>query len=335
MQRVFLIIFSGVLQFCSMANGGVSVVETNYMGWTNAVEISNEAVRIVVVPDVGRIIHYSFAGDKNLFYVNPEMAGVVFGRGVDYLVDGKPKTPNIGGDRVLPSSQNYTHLVRGSRHLADPWITSSPCEYTLLKDGVRIETPISKLQGIKFIRTVTLDPHSSRVKIDQQLKKIHPAKDEACDAIPLTIWNLTKLRPPKATWMPLREDSVHPGGFAIPEWPDAKNYAGDNCEVQNGILKVLPVTENGEKVGADAAGWVAGLVDDVLMVEYFIPDPDADYPDGGMSAAIFSCARFTELECLSPRKILKPGESIEHVIWWELKKIKNQSELLDISSLVK
>ena len=42
----------------------VRVGEVEYLGWKNAVEIDNGDIRVVVVPQIGRIIHYGFVGRK-------------------------------------------------------------------------------------------------------------------------------------------------------------------------------------------------------------------------------------------------------------------------------
>jgi hypothetical protein len=319
---------AGLLVLLSCAKNQETVIlKMDYKGWKNAIALYNNQVRLVVVPEIGRIMHYGFVDDKNVLYENGRLEGLILREGEIFQEDGKPKTPNLGGDRVLPSSENYFHLVTGSRHLPDQYINTGPYSYTLVKNGVRIESPVSQLQGIKMVRTIQLEPDSTRVKIEQRLEKFRPAKDAGCDAIPLTIWSLSQIRAPQAAWLPLRKNSVFAKGFDIPVWPDNINYATHNYEIHDGILKLRPITENHQKIGADADGWVAGLVDNVLMVERFDYKSGATYPDGGTSVAIYSNADFTELECLSPEKILKCGESIEQTVWWELCRINSENDL--------
>ena len=49
-------------------------------------------------------------------------------------------------------------------------------------------------------------------------------------------------------------------------------------------------------------------------------DPDAEYPDGGVSYETFMCRHMVELETLSPLVTLSPGERREHRETWTLRK---------------
>ena len=61
-------------------------------------------------------------------------------------------------------------------------------------------------------------------------------------------------------------------------------------------------------------------------INVFTFDNNESYPDGGTSATIFTCTNFTELECLSPEKALKIGETLEFDIRWKLNKLKPGSQ---------
>src|ERR1700737_3688882 len=51
-----------------------------YRGWDNAYRISNSAVSLIVLADVGpRIISYHFIGDENIFHEVAEEAGLTGG----------------------------------------------------------------------------------------------------------------------------------------------------------------------------------------------------------------------------------------------------------------
>lgn len=294
-----------------------------------AIEITNDTIRLVVIPAIARIVHYSFVDQENILFLTDDFEDLKLLAPNEYIQKGIRNT-HFGGDRVLTSSEDYFHLLTGSRFIADPWLTSSPYTYHILPNGVEITSPVSELLGVQLTRKITIEESGCKVFIDQKLEKIRDAKTSEVDAIPLTIWNLTQIKLPKKTWMPLQDDSVFENGFDIPVWPDGKNWAGDNYEVKNGLLAFSPDTKYPQKIGADAKGCVAGLVDNVLIVEKFIPLKDVNYPDGGTSATVFTCPDFAELECLSPEKILKPGDVMNHSIQWELIKISDEREVVDI-----
>ncbi len=336
-SKIIAIIFLIITYSCKK-QPAVSVKEINYKGWKNAVELKNGLVCLVVVPQVGRIIHYGFDNEENVLFVNKEMAGATFKEGEVYLKDGKPASPFLGGDKVWTSSEEYFHLLNGSRFIADQWIEQGPYSFKILEKGVKIESPVSKIQGVKYTRIITLEENTTVVKIEQELEKVHKAKSAELDSIPLCIWNLTKIKPHKTAWLPLNMKSVFKDGYIIPYWPDAKNYATDNVEVQDGLIKLNAINGNAQKIGADAMGWVAGFMGEALMIERFKMDNNAEYPDGGTSATIFSCPEFSELECLSPQEVLKIGEKMEYDIEWELIKVNDEKDLkkfLTINSILK
>ena len=50
----------------------VAIERVEYKGWTDAVYLSNGEVELVVVPQIGRIMHYGFKGDIGIFVPDAE-----------------------------------------------------------------------------------------------------------------------------------------------------------------------------------------------------------------------------------------------------------------------
>jgi hypothetical protein len=300
-----------------------------YRGRRNAIEITNGIIRLVVIPDIARIVHYSFVEDENVLLLTADFDRLTLLSPEEYIEKGIRNT-HFGGDRVLTSSEDYFHLLTGSRFISDPWLTSSVYDFKLLPDGIEICSPISELLGVQLTRRITIQKQGSTVHIDQKLRKIKNAITPEINEIPLTIWNLTQIRLPQNTWLPLQDKSVFKNRFEIPVWPDGKNWANESYAIEGSLLRFWPHAEYPQKIGADANGWVAGLVDDVLMVEKFSPLEKMKYPDGGTSATIFTCPELAELECLSPEKVMKVGEVIEHSISWELIKISDDNNVEEV-----
>ena len=92
----------------------VTVEEIEYEGWANSIEIANSEVRVVVVPAIGRIMHYGFVGGENILWSDPELHGQV-------LPDGQPNVDeegqyvwtNFGGDKVWPNQQSEFVKING------------------------------------------------------------------------------------------------------------------------------------------------------------------------------------------------------------------------------
>jgi len=296
-----------------------------YLGWENAVEITNEMARVVVIPQIGRIMHYGYVDGENLIYTNPELHGQSLEVGEVYLKEGEPAHAMFGGDRVIPNAEDMVEFVRGHRALPDHYIDGSPYSFIIHKDGVTITSPVSELQGIQLSRQIRLAPDSTRLTIDQTLMKVKPAASEAIEKIPLTIWNLTPILPPQQTYQPLPKNSVFESRIFVPSW-STKRVIG-NYKIYDDLVRLTPQDKNGQKIGTDSRGWIAGWTGDIVMVESFDYVNGERYPEGGTSTAAYSNPKFAELECMSPERTLDVGEAIELAIHWELHKIDDEAEV--------
>ena len=308
---------------------GITIRNIIYKGWKKSIEISNSEIKIILIPETGRIIYYGFLGGENIFYENQEFEGIEFSSGEYYKKDSKIQAPNVGGNRVLPCSEEYFHLLTGSRHVPDPFINASSYKVSCLENGVILESPISKLLGIQIKRTITISEKGTEVKIEQELIKLTTAQNQEIENIPLTIWSLSKIKTPNISYLPIQEKSIFKSGFFIPEWPDAKNNAAVNIKIKPSFLELKSSENLPQKVGSDAKKWVAGFLKKQVFVETFNFDTEQkeSYPDNGTSVTIFGNNLFTELECLSPEKTLKIGESISYDLHWSLHSVKDKNEV--------
>lgn len=302
----------------------IKIEKITYKGWKDAVEISNTDIRLIVAPEVGRILHFSLQNSENIFYENSELEGLLFTTGTFY--NEKIEAPNIGGNRILPCSEDYFHEISGFRYIPDPYINASAYSLSYLDNGVVLKSPVSAYLGIQIVRKITIKNSGTQVCIDQKITKIKPAKNNQLENIPLTLWSLSKIKTPNISYTKKSEKSVFKNGFTISEWPDARNYATDNVTVNDDLVVLKSSSGFPQKIGADAQSWVAGYVDNNLLIESFEFDESANYPDSGTSVTIFGNDIFSELEVLSPEKLLKVGESIDYKIKWNLIKMSSKEE---------
>ena len=298
-----------------------------YKGWKNTIEISNLDIKVLIVPEIGRIMYYGFLDGQNIFYENEQLEGIQFNTGEYYKEKYMKKAPNLGGNRVLPCSEEYFDRLTGSRHLPDPLINASVYETILLKNGVLLISPLSELLGIQIERSITISENGTGVTIEQKLTKKIAAKNAILEKIPLTIWSLSKIKTPNVSYLPIDTNSIFNAGFFISKWPDAKNNADINTFVNNDILELKSSEYLPQKVGADSKKWIAGYLNNTLFVERFNFDTNGMYPDGGTSVTLFGNSLFSELECLSPEKNLHIGETICYNLHWSLMKVNDEKEV--------
>ena len=141
---------------------------------------------------------------------------------------------------------------------------------------------------------------------------------------------LSKIKTPNISYLPINKKSIFENGFLISKWPDAKNNADINTTLNNSILELKSSENLPQKVGADSKNWIAGYLNKTLFVEEFNFDDKNSYPDGGTSVTMFGNNLFSELECLSPEKKLKIGETISYNLQWSLLKIEDKNNVNSI-----
>ncbi len=72
-----------------------------------------------------------------------------------------------------------------------------------------------------------------------------------------------------------------------------------------------------------AEGWLAYVLEDVLLIKQFPNVPPGHIADGESDIEIYVCPRYNyiELESQSPYTSLEPGEELEYSVTWYLKKL--------------
>ena len=309
-------------QTASFSN--VSVKLFNYLGWDNSIQISNGNVEVVVVPQIGRIMHYGFVNSENLLWSDEQFHGKILPNGEPNRdEEGVYEWTNFGGDKVWPNQQSEFEQINGFSWPPDPAFDGGVHSYDLLDNGVRITSPVSKLNGAQSIRSIRLSETGSRIEIMQTLKKVALASNTQLEPLRYTIWNVTQIRQPEQTLYPLNPHSHFESRYFPFSWEESAAVSNFSIEGDVGIF--IPDAEKPQKTGADSDIWLAGIIDDVVIAEFFRRDSTQRYPDGGLSAEVYTCPDYTELELLSPWVYLKIGETLEHPIAWELKRLPSSA----------
>jgi len=297
----------------------VSVRQTSFHGWNGAVEMTNGTVRVVVVPAIGRVMHYGFIGGPNLLWENAALQGHQLPEGDMLRERGEAVWANFGGDRIWPTEEKLFPVLNGRVRPPDHWIDGQPWRAIPGRDSLVLISPVSPLCGARVIRTLRLAPRGTRLEIHQRLEKVRLAERRDHEPVPLTLWSLTQIPAPDEAYVSLSARSVFPGRFLAYRWadlPDNDPAGHFHVEGSVGVFSVDP--QRPQKVGADAPRFVGALSGRIVIGEVFPYARNRAYPDGGTSAAIFTSPELAEVECLSPLASLAVGQSIEHTVAWEL-----------------
>lgn len=293
----------------------IDITKVEYKGWPNSYRVTNNKVELIVLADVGpRIISYGFVGGTNQFVEFPEHAGLV----------GEDVWRIYGGHRLWHSPENMNRTYYPDNNSVDVVKRENGL---MLVQQEEISTKLQKIIEIE------MDCETGDVTV------IHRIKNCSLWDIKLSAWAISAMAPGGLSV--LKQRSHNYKDICIPDmrisiWPetsikDSRVIWGDEYI----LLKQDTSVKRSFKIGVSSdAGWVAYANKHNLFVKYYEYDNNAQYPDFGSSVELYTCDRFSEIETLSPLKIVAPGNDIIHKEVWRLLKIeKETSELLDEEKL--
>ncbi len=299
----------------------VTVTRLTWHGWAGAVLLSNGIVEAVIVPTIGRVMSFQFAGhpETSPVFDNKDWEGKT-------VADADPATwAAFGGDKLWPSPQSEwaNHNVRAWP--PDQAFDGDPEVAQDVPGGVRLCTPDSTAFAARAARTITMKPGEARLYIAQTLLK-DPDAQGAHDGFPIGLWSITQTRGDGTVFLPLPTGGASsPSGYTVLGDP-GDVPAAPYFTTQAGLLRIARDLAKSHKVGSgSAAGWMASLYGGtVLFSEHYPYRPGALYPDGGASAEVYTNAGATayiEMELLGPLAPLSHGEKMEHDIYWQLQRL--------------
>lgn len=297
----------------------VSVEKINYHGWQESYRISNGQIDVVVVPAIGRIMYFGFKGEENILWNNPLFFGKTLPAGKPLSDNGEIIWANFGGDKVWPTQEDQWQDINGRTWPADHWFDGSAHMAEVLANGIKIIGPVSEYCGARSIREIILAEAGAELTINQTIEKVQQADNSAIEPINYTIWNITQICSPLMALMNLNPNRRLSKRHKLFRPNTAENFS---IEGDMGIL--LPDRKNKQKVGADSDYWLAAIVDSTVIGEFFRLQPNANYPDEGMSVEVYTEPDYTELEILSPLRQLAIGESMLFTINWRLHQLPTE-----------
>ena len=274
-----------------------------YHGWTNAIRLGNGQVEAILVPAVGRVMQFRFAGESDgPFWENPTM----FGKAP--ASDAK-EWGNFGGDKTWPAPQADWGKLTPRDWPPPAAFDAVPVEAKVSGNTVTLVSPVDPHYGIRTIRTVELDPLQPTMTIRTAYEKIQGAP------VKVSIWIITQLKDPVAAFMSVPQPSLFPEGYNL-----QSKQAPPNLRMEGPLISLARARQTPCKIGNDAGSlvWLGGKW--VLRIES--PRvPGAEYPDHGSSAEIYTNPDplpYVELELLGPLRTLKPGDRMERVSTYTL-----------------
>jgi hypothetical protein len=273
----------------------ITVRAITYHGWPNSLVMSNGAADVVVVPAIGRVMQFRFAGEEDgPFWDNRSL-------------DGKPPDPeasewmNFGGDKSWPAPQDDWPRVTGRKWPPPRAFDQMPAIATVRGNELELVTPVDPHYGIRVVRRVQLDPVRPLLTIDTRFEKVQG------EPVKVGVWVITQLDEPERVFVPLPSKSRFPQGYNKQTETLPKDLS-----VERGAISLSRDPRVGTKIGSDADLLV--WMDKNYIVRVDSPRvPGREYPDQESSVEVWTNPdplQYIELETLGPLQTLKVGDRI-------------------------
>lgn len=285
------------------ASAEVKISKVPYHGWAKALTMSNGKVEVVIVPEIGRVMQFRWAGESDgPFWENRAL-------------DGKPTDPkskdwgNFGGDKTWPAPQADWGKIAGRGWPPPAAFDSMPVQAEIVGSKVILKNPTDTSFGIAAERTIELDASEALMRI----RTVYHKRDGG--NIKAGVWIITQLKDPEKMFVPLPKKSI---------FPEMYNKQSEdlpaNLRIEDGFLTATRSPKQSSKIGTDASSLIWGDAKWIVRVT-MARDADANYPDQGSSAEIYTNSdplAYVELELLGPLHDMKVGETIAREQTYEL-----------------
>jgi hypothetical protein len=285
------------------ADADVSITKGPYNGWQEAFTLSNATVEAVVVPAVGRVMQFRFAGEKEgPFWEN-------------HALDGKSPDSqssewiNFGGDKTWPAPQSEWAKITGRGWPPPKAFDSMPIEAEVQGETLVVRSKIDPNYGIRTERRITLSGKEPEMKIETIYRKLEGAP------IRVGIWVITQLGDPVKVFMPVPKNTLFQQGYN-----KQSEILPADLEFNAPWVTCTRSPRDSTKIGSDASDLIWGN-NKWLLAIHAPREISGDFPDQGSSAEIYTNPdpnAYVELEMLGPLKMLKRGETMSRTQTYHL-----------------
>ncbi len=300
------------------AKAAVTVAQVSYHGWPQSYVLSNGKAEVVIVPAIGRVMQFGFAGEDGVLWENRAM-------------DGKAPDPaakdwgNFGGDKTWPSPQADWGKITGRQWPPPVAFDSMPVEAHTKSGVVELVSAIDPAYGIRTRRRIQLDRTQPVLTITTTYEKV------TGDPVKVGVWVVTQLRDPVRAFMVLPTKSQFADGYnkqmdALPK----------DLKVEGGLVALTRDAKNSTKVGSDAGTLI--WMDERYVLRIDSPRvPGAEYPDQGSIAEIYTNPDplpYIELETLGPLSTMKLGDRLARTNTYTLMRRTERDPVAEVRKLL-
>jgi len=290
---MILAVFTAAVIGPIVAIGTVKVNMTTFRQWDNAVEVKNDSIRLVFVPQIGRIMFFGRVNGPNLLWVNS-------------AVNPGDAWVNWGGDKLWPAPQSRWNWP------PDKDLDGSRWSVDLTPDGFTTVSPVSVTDGIRFKRTVRMSPTRLGVEITNTLEKL------AGEPTELSIWQIAQLDNPTWASLPYQVRPNMPNGYA---GYDQQDFSANTTVVGNRVQFRRHPSINIKFGSAGSTGLLQANVRGTTFNMQADYREGERYPDDGKAQQIYLNANplaYAELELTRPLRLYSRGDESSFTARWQI-----------------
>lgn len=280
------------------------IKSSKYRGFTNSIVLQNEIVRVVIVPEIGRITEFALRDSENIL-----RADAMLDRGKSSDTNN---WANYGGSWLWPAAQNRWEEIFG-RNWPPPYFDALNWTSAAWRreDGAqfcRLQLSIGEPLHTRYTREFLLSKKSPRLFIRQHADRILAGK------MPVTLWNIVQIANTDEVVLP-----VEPGAGLIPLYD--KPVAREHLTTCDGTVVLAPAGIDETKIGsASPRSWIAARRGNLVVILRATPADAGTFPDQNSRVTLFTSRGlgYSEIESNSEERNLAPGESLANTVTLEL-----------------
>ncbi len=274
----------------------IAIKRATYHQWAESLILGNGQVEVVVVPAIGRVMQFRFAGDDDgPFWEN----AALFGKSPDPV---SSTWGNFGGDKTWPAPQGDWPKLTSRAWPPPPAFDSMPVKAEVKGEIIELLSPIDPHYGIRTRRQIKLDAKRLVMTITTIYEKVEG------QPVMVGVWTITQLKDPLGVFIPLPKTSIFAEGYT----KQSKDLPAD-LKREGQLLSMTRSPTVSTKIGTDADALI--WIGEKHVVRIDSPrTANATYPDQGSSAEVYTNLdplKYVELEMLGPLSQMKAGDRIE------------------------
>lgn len=273
-----------------------SISRLDYHGWPDALLLSNGTVEVIIVPAIGRVMQFRFAGEETgAFWENANLHGRLFSS--HPAADG---WLNLGGDKTWPAPQSDWEMHTGRAWPPPVAFDSAPYRAMVADGQVLLISEVEPNYCMRAVRCVSLAPQAPQLRITTEYQKVAGA------TVNVGVWAITQFPEPERVFVLLPERPSLPEGYVQQRGPAPKDLRRDGR-----LLSLIRDSAEYIKIGTEGTSML--WMDERLVLCIQSETQTGQNQDAHIRTEVYTNPdplHYVELETVGPLAALAAGGAL-------------------------